>query len=106
MRYPQVLCIISQHTWFPLYNKVRTDAEDTLAVAAMTLTVQGSILLLPRPWLCLQVLEVVEQLLKQTAILNQPDSNQDLPFSHPAGQFLTALCQQCPNPPLPGRIFR
>eukprot|EP00891_Asterochloris_glomerata_P004797 jgi/Astpho2/4797/Aster-00342 len=73
MRYPQVLCIISQHTWFPLYNKV---------------------------------LEVVEQLLKQTTILNQPDSNQDLPFSHPAGQFLTALCQQCPNPPVPGRVFR
>ena len=35
MRYPQVLCIISQHTWFPLYNKVSTEGQDLLAVSAM-----------------------------------------------------------------------
>ena len=72
LRYPQVLCVISQYPWFSFYYKI---------------------------------LQVTEQLLKQDNVLNTY-SKQQLAQNHPAGLFLTDLCHQCPQAPLPGKIIR
>ena len=72
LRYPQVLCIISQHPWFAFYYKI---------------------------------LQVTEQLLKQDNALNTY-SKQQLGQTHPACLFLTDLCHQCPELPIPGRVIR
>ncbi len=72
LRYPQVLCVISQYPWFSFYYKI---------------------------------LQVTEQLLKQDNVLNTY-SKQQLAQNHPAGLFLTDLCHQCPQAPIPGKIIR
>ena len=72
LRYPQVLCVISQYPWFSFYYKI---------------------------------LQVTEQLLKQDSVLNTY-SKQQLAQNHLAGIFLTDLCHQCPQAPIPGKIIR
>ncbi|KAK9829376.1 hypothetical protein WJX72_005465 [[Myrmecia] bisecta] len=59
------------------------------------------------PWFALyqKVLQIVEQLLKQTDILHSP-SSRTLPLTSPAGAFLLEVVRTCPNPPIPGRVFR
>ncbi|DBA87177.1 TPA: hypothetical protein ACH3X2_005181 [Trebouxia sp. C0005] len=72
LRYPQVLCVISQHPWFSFYYKI---------------------------------LQVTEKLLEQGNVSNTY-SKQQLALNHPAGLFLTDLCHQCPQAPIPGKIIR
>ena len=72
LRYPQVLCVISQYPWFAFYFKI---------------------------------LQVTEQLLKQDNVLNNYKAAQ-LAQTHPAGLFLSDLCQQCPKTPIPGKVIR
>ena len=73
LRYPQVLCVVSQYPWFAFYYKI---------------------------------LQVVEQLLKKQDNVLNTYSKQQLAQNHPASLFLTDLCHQCPELPIPGRIIR
>lgn len=59
------------------------------------------------PWFAFyyKILQVTEQLLKQDNVLNT-FSKQQLAQTHPASLFLTDLCHQCPELPIPGRVIR
>ena len=59
------------------------------------------------PWFTFyyKILQVTEQLLKQDNVLTTY-SKQQLAQNHPASLFLTDLCHQCPQTPIPGRVIR
>lgn len=99
LRFPQVLCLISEYPWCNMYFKVGGTSSSS---PALHVTQSYSPQTLPRNK---QVLQVLEQLLKSSDQLLE-SGGKDLSASSHTGTFLKNLGDQLKSEPLPGQILK
>lgn len=111
LRYPQVLCIITEHLWLTFYFKVLCLTHRVPSPSdrkSNTLLRRTSAKYRNHKGNCgplEQVLQVLEALLKQTDLLNGP-AHASLPYASPASQFLENLSITCTGKLCPGEVLR
>ena len=128
LRYPQVLCIISEHPWCALFFKVGRAVPPTLPTGGhhhhhnhhhqrflrrhvhrcwrgRPFVAGAQTLALACAGCWMQVLQLVEQILKGPEPLLDAAVPELAPDSH-LGALLTDLCRQLSTDPAPGEVIR